>query len=80
MYIYDKDIFTVIEKFKSSGREKFEITDVNNCYIQNGNMKYSIMEGYWSDAGTFDSLLRTGNLVKAHSNLRQENITLEVSK
>lgn len=80
VYIYDKDVFTIIEKLKPSGRGEIEITDVNNCYIQNGNMKYSILEGYWSDAGTFDSLLRAGNLVKAHSNLRQENITRDVSK
>lgn len=55
MYIYHKDVFTIIEKLKPSGRGEIEITDINNCYIQNGNIKYSIQEGYWSDSGTFDS-------------------------
>ena len=64
LYIYDKDVFSIIETLKPSGRGELEITDVNNHYIQRGDMKYSILNGYWSDAGTFDSLLKAGNLVK----------------
>jgi len=66
LYIYDKDVFSIIETLKPSRRGELEITDVNNYYIQRGNMRYSILNGYWSDAGTFDSLLRAGNLVKSH--------------
>jgi glucose-1-phosphate thymidylyltransferase len=64
LYIYDKNVFSIIETLEPSGRGELEITDVNNHYIQNGDMKYSILNGYWSDAGTFDSLLKAGNLVK----------------
>jgi glucose-1-phosphate thymidylyltransferase len=64
LYIYDKNVFSIIEILKPSGRGELEITDVNNHYIQRGDMKYSILNGYWSDAGTFDSLLKAGNLVK----------------
>jgi glucose-1-phosphate thymidylyltransferase len=70
LYIYDKDVFSIIETLKPSGRGELEITDVNNHYVQRGDMKYSILNGYWSDAGTFDSLLRAGNLVKQQSNLK----------
>lgn len=70
LYIYDKDVFNIIETLKPSGRGELEITDVNNHYVQRGDMKYSVLNGYWSDAGTFDSLLRAGNLVKSHSDLR----------
>jgi glucose-1-phosphate thymidylyltransferase len=66
LYIYDKDVFSIIETLKPSGRGELEITDVNNYYIRRGDMKYSILDGYWSDAGTFDSLLKAGNLVKNH--------------
>jgi glucose-1-phosphate thymidylyltransferase len=46
-----------------SGRGELEITDVNNAYIREGTMSYSFLDGWWTDAGTFDSLLRAGNLV-----------------
>ena len=48
---------------KSSGRGEFEIMDVNNEYIRQGGMGYSVLDGYWSDAGTFGSLLRAGVMV-----------------
>lgn len=64
LYIYDKNVFNIIKTLKPSGRGELEITDVNNHYIRRGDMKYSILNGYWSDAGTFDSLLKAGNLVK----------------
>jgi len=47
-----------------SGRGELEITDVNNEYIRQGAMGYSVLDGYWSDAGTFESLLRAGVMVK----------------
>jgi hypothetical protein len=48
------------------GRGELEITDVNNEYIRQGAMGYSLLDGYWSDAGTFESLLRAGMMVKKH--------------
>ena len=54
------------------GRGELEITDVNNAYIAEGNMTFSFLDGWWTDAGTFDSLLRATNLV-AQSVLRKES-------
>jgi len=67
LYLYDPDVFSVIRTLKPSGRGELEITDVNNDYIRKGRMEYAILKGYWSDAGTFDSLLRASVLVKEHS-------------
>ncbi|HHV23062.1 MAG: sugar phosphate nucleotidyltransferase [Methanosarcina sp.] len=64
LYIYDPEVFDVIKALKPSGRGELEITDVNNYYINKGVMEYGILEGFWSDAGTFESLLRAGMLVK----------------
>lgn len=66
LYTYDSDIFDVIKTLKPSGRGELEITDVNNHYINKGNMQYRVLKGFWSDAGTFESLLRAGILVKQH--------------
>lgn len=59
LYIYDGDVFKHISTIKPSERGQLEITDVNNIYVQKGTMNYSMLEGFWSDAGTFDSLYRT---------------------
>ncbi len=64
LYIYDSDVFDAIKTLKPSGRGELEITDVNNYYISKGAMDYGVLEGFWSDAGTFESLLRAGILVK----------------
>lgn len=64
LYIYDPEVFDMIKTLKPSGRGELEITDVNNYYINKGVMEYGILEGFWSDAGTFESLLRAGMLVK----------------
>ena len=64
LYIYDSDVFDAIKTLKPSGRGELEITDVNNYYINKGMMEYGVLEGFWSDAGTFESLLRAGMLVK----------------
>jgi glucose-1-phosphate thymidylyltransferase len=50
-----------------SRRNELEITDVNNAYIQEGSMSYSFLDGWWTDAGTFESLLRAANLVAGES-------------
>ena len=64
LYIYDSEVFSAIKKLKPSGRGELEITDVNNYYVNKGAMEYGMLEGFWSDAGTFESLLRAGMLVK----------------
>jgi len=63
IYMYDASVFQKIRTLVPSGRGELEITDVNNAYIQEGNMSFSFLDGWWTDAGTFDSLLRAANLV-----------------
>lgn len=63
LYMYDQEVFKIIRNLKPSGRGELEITDVNNAYIERNDMTYSVVDGWWSDAGTFDSLLRTNILV-----------------
>ncbi|HLC44619.1 MAG: spore coat protein [Candidatus Doudnabacteria bacterium RIFCSPHIGHO2_01_FULL_50_11] len=62
-YIYDANVFSIIQKLKPSGRGELEITDVNNSYIERGTMQFEKVDGEWTDAGTFDSLLRASNLI-----------------
>ncbi len=62
-YMYDASVFEKVKTLKPSQRGELEITDVNNAYIDEGTMTYSFLEGWWTDAGTFESLLRAGNLV-----------------
>ncbi len=63
IYLYDSTVFQKIRGLKPSGRGELEITDVNNFYIEEGNLSYEILEGWWTDAGAFESLLRANNLV-----------------
>ena len=63
IYLYDATVFQKIRRLKPSGRGELEITDVNNFYIEEGKLTYEILEGWWTDAGTFESLLRANNLV-----------------
>ena len=63
IYLYDATVFEKIKTLVPSGRGELEITDVNNAYIREGTMTFSFLEGWWTDAGTFESLLRAGNLV-----------------
>jgi glucose-1-phosphate thymidylyltransferase len=63
IYMYDSTVFDKIKTLVPSGRGELEITDVNNAYIREGSMKFSYLDGWWTDAGTFDSLLRAANLV-----------------
>jgi glucose-1-phosphate thymidylyltransferase len=59
VYVYDKEVFSVINKMEPSDRNELEITDVNNWYAKKGLLEYEKIEGYWNDAGTFDSLLES---------------------
>ena len=63
IYLYDASVFDKCRELKPSQRGELEITDVNNAYIAEGTMTYSVLDGWWTDAGTFDSLLRAANLV-----------------
>ena len=63
IYLYDSTVFQKIRRLKPSGRGELEITDVNNFYLEEGNLTYEIFDGWWTDAGTFESLLRANNLV-----------------
>jgi glucose-1-phosphate thymidylyltransferase len=65
VYMYDATVFEKIKTLVPSHRGELEITDVNNAYIAEGAMTFSYLEGWWTDAGTFDSLLRATNLVAA---------------
>jgi glucose-1-phosphate thymidylyltransferase len=63
VYVYPPDVFEVIRTLKPSGRGELEITDVNRYYLQNGRLGYSVLNGYWTDAGTPDSLAHANQLV-----------------
>jgi glucose-1-phosphate thymidylyltransferase len=62
IYFYDRKVFDIIRTVRPSGRGELEITDVNNTYIQRGEMSFGSLEGWWSDAGTFPSLALAGEL------------------
>jgi glucose-1-phosphate thymidylyltransferase len=63
IYMYDSRVFEIIETIKPSDRGELEITDVNNEYIRRGEMTYDMLDGWWTDAGTFESLHHASNLV-----------------
>jgi glucose-1-phosphate thymidylyltransferase len=63
IYMYDGDVYDIIRTLKPSGRGELEITDVNNAYIERQLMTWEELDGWWTDAGTFESLLRATNLV-----------------
>ncbi len=63
VYLYDATVFQKIHHLKPSGRGELEITDVNNFYVEEGTLTYEFLDGWWTDAGTFESLLRANNLV-----------------
>lgn len=76
LYLYDENVFDIIERVIQeigySNRGELEITDVNNYYLKTGKVKANIIEGFWSDAGTFETLLRSSNFIKklnSNSNL-----------
>jgi len=70
LYFYDSDVFNCIRELKPSTRGELEITEVNNYYIKKESMVYSMINGFWSDAGTFDSLLHAGNIVQQYRKKR----------
>ena len=67
IYFYDGTIFDRIRQLKPSQRNEYEITDINNSYISEGSLTHSIMQGWWTDAGTFESLWHASNMVREKS-------------
>jgi len=63
IYMYDGEVYDIIRTLKPSGRGELEITDVNNAYIERGEMTWEELQGWWTDAGTFESLQHASNLV-----------------
>ena len=64
VYFYDGTVFERVRTLKPSGRGEFEITDVNNSYLSEGRLNHDIIEGGWTDAGTFESLWRATKMVR----------------
>jgi glucose-1-phosphate thymidylyltransferase len=63
IYLYDGEVYDIIRTLRPSGRGELEITDVNNAYIKRDEMTWEELDGWWTDAGTFESLLHASNLV-----------------
>lgn len=67
IYFYDERVFEVVSQLRPSGRGELEITDVNNHYLQAGNLEYDILKGFWADCGeSFETYLESQNLVATH--------------
>jgi glucose-1-phosphate thymidylyltransferase len=78
IYMYDADVFGIIRTLKPSGRGELEITDVNNAYIQAGTLTYDILDGWWTDAGTFESIFLANQYVKDYDIGKEwEKITIK---
>lgn len=63
IYFYDRDVFDICRTLRPSERGELEITDVNNEYLRRGDLSYDMLEGWWTDAGTFESLFHANHLV-----------------
>jgi glucose-1-phosphate thymidylyltransferase len=63
IYFYDADVFDIIRTLKPSARGEYEVTDINNAYLAKKQLAYDILDGWWSDAGTFESLNKVNELV-----------------
>lgn len=68
LYLYDKTVFDRIDELKPGARGELEVTDLNNLYIADGQLKWSELKGFWSDAGTFDSLFRSNEFWEKRKN------------
>jgi glucose-1-phosphate thymidylyltransferase len=73
IYFYDSSVFDRIGSLKPSERQEYEITDVNNSYLIEGSLTHDMIEGWWTDAGTFESLWRASTLVREKSSAGAEN-------
>lgn len=64
IYMYDSNVFDIVRQLKPSARGELEVTDVNNAYINKSGLTYDILQGWWTDAGTHDSLVKANELCK----------------
>ncbi len=64
LYLYSGEVFDIIRKLKPSKRKEYEITDVNNEFIRQHQLTAEVLNGFWSDAGTFESLFRASQLIR----------------
>jgi glucose-1-phosphate thymidylyltransferase len=64
IYLYDGSVFDRIRKLKPSARNEYEITDINNAYLSEGTMRHTVLDGWWTDAGTFESLWHASSMVR----------------
>ena len=74
IYMFDARVFDIIKTLKPSDRGEFEITDVNNAYVKEGKMTWEMLQGWWTDAGTFESLLRANILVSQTGANNKESV------
>lgn len=65
IYMFDSSVFDIVKTLKPSGRGELEITDVNNAYIKRSQLTYDILQGWWTDAGTHESLTKANELAKS---------------
>jgi len=72
VYFYDGTVFDRVRRLRPSGRGEFEITDVNNSYLGEGKLEHEIIDGGWTDAGTFESLWRATKLMREKALLTEE--------
>jgi glucose-1-phosphate thymidylyltransferase len=72
IYLYDANVFEICRNLKPSNRGELEITEVNNEYIRNGSLTYENLEGWWTDAGTFESLYHSSTLVRENGANRMD--------
>ncbi len=72
VYFYDWTIFNRVRRLQPSGRGEYEITDINNSYIAEGQLHHEVLDGFWTDAGTFESLWRAGSMVREKAERKPE--------
>jgi glucose-1-phosphate thymidylyltransferase len=77
IYFFDETVFEKIGRLKPSARGELEVTDINNMYLEEGTLTYSILEGWWTDAGTFDSLRRATDLVASSNGYKRSHMKEE---
>lgn len=80
VYFYDGTVFDRVRPLRPSGRGELEITDVNNSYLRDGKLEHEIIEGGWTDAGTFESLWRAAKMMREKSLLEEELAVAAASK
>jgi glucose-1-phosphate thymidylyltransferase len=78
-YMYDPTVFDKIRTLVPSDRGELEITDVNNAYVREGTISFAFLDGWWTDAGTFDSLLRAANFVARSRHAHPETAVAEAT-